>query len=359
MEGFADPLNRRAYPWGKEDKEVYEWFKLITALRQEYPVLEPGVWRALYSHADCFVFSRRDAENTAIIAVNRSNQLISVAVNSLDVEKYYDILDGHRCEQAHTGMLNLSLAPQSTRLLIQNVTVKREAGILMHPTSFPSRFGIGDFGKEAYAFIDFMEQSGQKLWQLLPINPVGYGESPYQGLSAFAGNPMMISPDMLLESKLLTEKDIATALAGQDFALEKVDFEPIKKMKDGLFRKAFAHAKNKVGKTKEYKQFVAAESEWLEDWALFAAIKDQQNMKPWTEWPEELVKREENTLLAKREELADEIEYQRFLQFIYFRQWFKLKKYANAKNIKIVGSTLFVFKQTGFYRHGQAEQCDS
>ena len=337
MQGFADPLNRRAYPWGKEDKEIYEWFKLITALRVEYPVLQTGEWRPLYANADCFVFSRHDLKNTAIVAVNRSSQLVSVTVDSLNVEKYYDILDGHRTEQAHSGQLNLSLAPQSTRLLVQHVTPKREAGILMHPTSFPSRFGIGDFGKEAYTFIDFMERSGQKLWQLLPINPVGYGESPYQGLSAFAGNPLMISPDLLVESKLLTEKDVQEALADKKFTQDKVDFEPIKKMKDALFRKAFAHAKNKVGKTKEYKQFVTAESEWLEDWALFAAIKAQQNMKPWTEWPEELVKREENALVAKREELADEIEYQRFLQFIYFRQWFKLKKYANAKNIKIVG----------------------
>lgn len=337
LEGFADPLNRRAYPWGNENKEVYEWFKLITALRSEYPVLQTGEWRPLYANGECFVFSRRDKTNTAIIAVNRSMHTASVAVDNIGVEQYVDVLDGHRTINVHAGKLNLSLAPLSAALFVQHVTKKRNAGILMHPTALPSRYGIGDFGKEAYAFVDFLASSGQKLWQLLPINPVGYGESPYQGLSAFAGNPLMISPDKLIESNLLTEKDVTEALAGQIFSPEKVDFEPVKKIKDTLFRKAFRNARKKVGKTKEYQQFVTAESEWLDDWALFAAIKGEQKLKPWTEWPEELVKREENALQAKRIELDEEIEYQRFLQFIYFRQWFKLKKYANEKNIRIVG----------------------
>ena len=337
LEGYADPLNRRAYPWGKEDKEIYEWFKLITALRKEYPVLQSGDWQVLYAVGDCFVFSRSSADNSAVIAVNRAAHASSITVEGVAAQSYADILDSHRQVATHDGKLLLSMAPLSVKLLVSNVTNKREAGILIHPTSFPSRYGIGDFGEEAYGFMDFLEQSGQRLWQILPVNPVGYGESPYQGLSAFAGNPMLISPDKLRDAKLLTDKDISAALGEQTFPAEKIDFEPIKKIKDALFRKAYSNFKKKRAKDKKYQQFVDNEATWLEDWTLFAAIKQENNLKPWTDWPKELVKRDAVALAVKREQLADEIDYQRFLQYIYFGQWMDLKSYANAKGIAVIG----------------------
>jgi 4-alpha-glucanotransferase len=210
--------------------------------------------------------------------------------------------------------------------------LKRSAGILLHPTSLPGKFGIGDLGYEAYRFVDFLADAGQKLWQVFPLGPTGYGDSPYQCFSAFAGNPLLISPDVLLSDGLLSKDEL------YDLPLtnpSKVDFGTIINFKKNVLRKAYLKFRN--DSTKDFNKFCTEHSEWLNDFAIFMACKDTHNGKVWSEWESGLVQRNKNTLEKFREKLRDEILYNKFVQYIFFKQWKALKKYANDKGIKIIG----------------------
>ncbi len=241
---------------------------------------------------------------------------------------------------------------------------KRKCGILLHPTSMPSPYGIGDLGQGAYEFIDFLEKSGQKLWQALPIGPTGYGNSPYQSFSAFAGNFLLISPDMLFEEGLLCEHDFKDKPQFDD---SKVDFGSVIGYKTILFKKAFQKFNIKDIR---FKSFCTRNAGWLNDYALFSALKehfmeirkngiensmfkcfaerapkilDINSLKDlyfggvWNTWPEELVKREPETIKKYETLLSEEIRFFKFLQFKFFTQWLKLKEYAASKNIEIIG----------------------
>ncbi len=213
----------------------------------------------------------------------------------------------------------------------------RYSGILVHPTSFPSPYGIGDFGKGAYEFIDFLEASGQHLWQILPLVPItSYGNSPYQGYSVFAGEPLLISPELLKEKELLTSEDLLNI---PDFDPVRIDYEKVRTYKYDLYKKAyesFCHTADK-NFLEEYHSFCEANDFWLSDYCLFMAIRDEQDEVPWTEWPEELrnLSEKERPILEKK--LADGIAYQRFLQYLFHIQWYDLKQYANDKGIAIIG----------------------
>ena len=212
----------------------------------------------------------------------------------------------------------------------------RSCGILLHPTSFPSRYGIGDLGREAYQFVDFLVESGQQLWQILPLGPTGYGNSPYMSFSALAGNPLLLSPDVLLEKGLLTPEDIQDI---PQFPLDKVDFKKIIAWKMPILRKA-ARNFNQNTNTFKYRQFEGfchGNSFWLEDYALFMAILDTQGGNPWTEWPDELRNRDWNALKQITFQLAEEIFIQKFLQFEFLQQWTDLRRYTNELNISIIG----------------------
>ena len=212
----------------------------------------------------------------------------------------------------------------------------RSCGILLHPTSFPSRYGIGDLGREAYQFVDFLVESGQQLWQILPLGPTGYGNSPYMSFSALAGNPLLLSPDVLLEKGLLTPEDIQDI---PQFPLDKVDFEKVITWKMPILRQA-ARNFNQNTNTFKYHQFEGfcnGNSFWLEDYALFMAILDTQGGKPWTEWPDELRNRVWNALKQISFQLAEEIFIQKFLQFEFLQQWTDLRRYTNELNISIIG----------------------
>ncbi len=212
----------------------------------------------------------------------------------------------------------------------------RSCGILLHPTSFPSRYGIGDLGREAYQFVDFLVESGQQLWQILPLGPTGYGNSPYMSFSALAGNPLLLSPDILLEKGLLTPEDIQDI---PQFPLDKVDFEKVITWKMPILRQA-ARNFNQNTNTFKYRQFEGfcnGNSFWLEDYALFMAILDTQGGKPWTEWPDELRNRDWNALKQITFQLAEEIFIQKFLQFEFLQQWTDLRRYTNELNISIIG----------------------
>ncbi|MEH2170328.1 MAG: 4-alpha-glucanotransferase [Nostoc sp.] len=212
----------------------------------------------------------------------------------------------------------------------------RSSGILLHPTSFPSRFGIGDLGLEAYRFIDFLKESHQQYWQVLPLGPTGYGNSPYMCYSAMAGSPLLISPEKLRDEGLLTEEDFAN-LPG--FPEEKVDFEKVVSVKIGLLKKAYEHFRANATpiQQKEFEGFCDSKAYWLDNYALFMALKDANENANWHTWPSELVKRDPQAMEQVQERLNGEIFYYKFVQFEFFRQWSELKSYANMRGIDIIG----------------------
>src|SRR5690606_18294940 len=212
---------------------------------------------------------------------------------------------------------------------------ERSAGILLHPTSLPGKFGIGDLGYEAYNFVNFLEAAGQKLWQVFPLGPTGYGDSPYQCFSAFAGNPLLISPEKLRDEGFLTDNDLQN-IPPHDPA--RVDYGLIIQYKNELFSKAFNNYKNNNnGMEKAVEEFSEKNKDWLNDYALFMAAKNFNNGKLWTEWDRDLVTRKPSSLKKWKNDLADGIKYQKFIQYIFYKQWHELKNYANEKGIKIIG----------------------
>ena len=213
---------------------------------------------------------------------------------------------------------------------------ERRSGILLHPTSLPGPYGIGDFGPSAYAFIDFLERSGQKLWQMLPLGPTGYGDSPYQTLSAFGGNPLLISPQILMDEGLLERREAPPCPFNHP---SRVEYDYAGTHKLGLLKRAYLNFKShpKHPMAEEFEEFCERESGWLEDFVLFFTIKSQYKEKSWTEWPAPLRKRSKNALESFRKKYYGELQWHRFIQFIFFRQFEKLHSYANTHSIELIG----------------------
>ncbi|MFT9497853.1 4-alpha-glucanotransferase [Anaerosolibacter sp.] len=211
--------------------------------------------------------------------------------------------------------------------------IERSSGILMHITSLPSPYGIGTFGKEAYAFVDFLKKAGQNYWQLLPLGPTSFGDSPYQSFSSFAGNPYFIDLETLVEEGLLEWEDIQNIDFGRD--REKIDYGKLYMNRFSILKKAFLLGREKFKQSLE--SFRLENSDWLEDYGLYMAVKVWFGMKSWKDWDEDIKLREEKALERYQKELANEIEYWMFLQYLFFKQWKKLKKYANDKGIRIIG----------------------
>jgi 4-alpha-glucanotransferase len=209
----------------------------------------------------------------------------------------------------------------------------RESGILLHPTSLPSEFGIGEFGGEAYKFVDFLVRSGQKLWQILPLGPVGYGESPYQCFSAFAGNTMLISIEKLIEQGLLCQEDIGVP---PDFDNRHVEFERVRAFKSDLYRKAYNRFKS-IGIYSDYDRFSKENKYWIDEFSFFMALKEHFGGIPWNLWNKEIAFRDLSVVKRYKAKLEDDTEYHKFLQFMFFNQWMELKVYANNQGIKIIG----------------------
>src|SRR6185436_19213525 len=210
---------------------------------------------------------------------------------------------------------------------------KRLSGILVHPTSFSGPYGIGDLGPEAYKFIDFLVEAKQSLWQVLPLGPTGYGDSPYACYSAFAGNTLLISPEQLVTEGLL---DSAAAVNGKT---GKVDFGQAHKTKDRLLRKAYEQYTKTTDTTlrSAFETFAQEQAHWLEDYALFRALKDAHGGIAWNEWEPPLVRHTPAAMERVRDALREEIEAHMFYQFLFFRQWFALKTYANERGVHVIG----------------------
>ena len=215
----------------------------------------------------------------------------------------------------------------------------RESGILMPVFSLPSGFGIGSFSREAYAFVDFLHGAAQGFWQILPVGPTGYGNSPYQPFSAFAGNPYFISLETLIEEGLLTWDECNAADFGNDET--KVDYGAMYANRDTLLKKAYDRFTNAGNEAEEYKKFIKREEEWLKDYALFTSIKKKMNGVPWYEWEDGLKRRNSDALKKAEKELKEDIDFVYFKQYEFDKQWHKLRKYANDKNVKIIGDLPF------------------
>ena len=216
------------------------------------------------------------------------------------------------------------------------MTFPRASGILLHPTSLPGHFGIGDLGNEARHFADFLSASGQTIWQILPLGPTGYGDSPYACYSAFAGNTLLISPELLLKDGLITKSDLAEL---PSLPAERVDFGEVHRTRQRTLKKAFANFQTNTDTKLQsaFETFAEQNASWLHDYALFRALKHSHDGAAWTQWEPELVRRSAPVLARARADLHLEIEAQKFYQFIFFRQWLDLKSYSKRRRIKIIG----------------------
>ncbi len=212
----------------------------------------------------------------------------------------------------------------------------RASGILLHPTSLPSRHGVGDLGPEAHRFVDWLAAAGQKLWQVLPLNPTGYGDSPFQCFSAYAGNHLLISLQGLVEDGVLTASDLASAPL---FPADHVDYAAAIAYKLPLLRRAAAHFFSNLpeGEAAAYEEFCVTNAAWLEDFALYMAIKDAHDLIGWTRWPGPLAARDPEVLATWRARLAPQIHAHQYWQFVFFRQWGALRDYAHQNGIQIIG----------------------
>ena len=199
--------------------------------------------------------------------------------------------------------------------------------------SLPSRYGIGSFSKSAYQFVDMLKKAGQKYWQILPVCPTSYGDSPYQSFSTYAGNPYFIDLDQLIEEKLLTRKECQACDFGDD--PQDIDYGKLYENRFKLLRKAYERAN--VGEDQEFEAYRRENAWWLDDYALFMAVKDRFDGVAWNEWAEDIRLRWSNAMDYYRRELYYEIEFYSYLQFVFMKQWKKLKNYANINGIEIIG----------------------
>lgn len=216
------------------------------------------------------------------------------------------------------------------------LVAQRSSGIICHPTCLPGRYGIGDLGPQARRFVDFLQRTGQTLWQVLPLGPTGYGDSPYMSLSAFGGNPLLISPEQMARDGLLRFSEIANPPV---FNRKRVQYARVHDYKLALFDQAYDRFKARpdTDGQADYGEFCEKNAAWLEEYALFKALKEAHQQRVWSEWEPGAAHRDPDALAQWRDDLRERIEIQRFLQWQFFRQWNALKRYANERDIQIIG----------------------
>ncbi|BCA80355.1 4-alpha-glucanotransferase [Desulfuromonas sp. AOP6] len=211
----------------------------------------------------------------------------------------------------------------------------RASGILLHPTSLPGRFGLGSLGKEARRFIDFLADSQQSVWQILPLGPTGYGDSPYNALSAFAGNPLLVDLEDLVVNGDLDAAD----LKGIDFEEGTAHFSQAHLVKDRLLRKGATtfFRQGATNRASAFARFTEEQGYWLHDYALFKALRNHFSGQSWSQWPEALRRRQPQALQSWGEDLAEPILFEKYAQFVFFEQWFSLKAHAHGRGVRIMG----------------------
>jgi 4-alpha-glucanotransferase len=351
MQGFKDPYNRGAYKWNDGDEYLYKWYKKVIAMRNTHEVLQTGEFitllanGAVYAYARVIrggkdVFGKAATDDLFITIFNRSRKEeinVVIEVGDLCCGELREVFGAAADVEIVRGKMNVVVSPLQGLLFERKKEVEklpRMAGILLHPTSLPSKYGMGDFGTEAYKFIDFLVAAGQKLWQILPLNPVGYGYSPYQSPSAFAGNPMMIALDKLMDEGLLQKKDLKLPFVD---TRSTVDFEHAWMAKKKYLQRAYQNFLLTKETDDNFASFCEEQSEWLEDYALYEALKKEYKGLSWTEWPEEIKKRNTASLAKERQHMRLEIDYEKFLQYKFFQQWKELHSYAKENGVQIIG----------------------
>jgi 4-alpha-glucanotransferase len=353
LEGYADPLNRRAFPWGREEKSLVDWYKKMIAIRNSWSVLRTGQWHSLAFHPDVYgyvrltenardIFGNPCEDNTAVVLLNRSQSEITF---ECDLGPWcrgmlFDVLADESEVAVGNGCSVLTLQPLEGKLLLARVErLQNECGVLCHPTSLPSGHGIGGLGDESRQFIDFLAAARQNYWQILPLNPVGRGNSPYQSISAFACEPLLIDIDMLATEGLLREDDITEAQKAHGIGLlpaTRVNYAIVRNYKEQLLRLAFERF-CAAKPDQELAAFVAANRFWLPDYALYMALAGHFGEDDWQHWPAEIASRVQGALESFSGLLASEIDYHYFQQYIFYRQWQALRQYAGARGVKIIG----------------------
>ena len=383
MEGYADPYNRGPYPWGREDTGIQQWYKKILRLRQEYDVLTTGEFNSFFASKDVYGFTLRGSEEEFTVLINRSltdeaeipvspsifsdgddkqrnGRMVSLELLSGEKILENDSSEENNGVQEQTLFLTVKLNALEGKTIYSRKSypavpkLERSCGILLHLTSLPSHWGVGDMGEEAEKFVDFLKASGQKLWQILPLNPAGFGFSPYQSSSVFAGNTLMISIEALVDQGLITEEEASAErldLQRQVFA-SKATFSSSLACKQKLLRLAYTRFQTRAVKAEsllrrtrghelytieDYVAFQEENQAWLDDYCLYIALKNHFGGLPWYEWKKTAAYREEETLSVLKKDCSDEIGFERFQQYIFFRQWQNLKKYANSRGISIIG----------------------
>ena len=353
IEGYGDPHNRRTYPWGMEETELVGWYRQLGKLREEEQVLRTGRWIPLSAGPEILAFGRRTdngkdvfgelvTEASMLVLVNRGADAFECCVDVTAVcsgpmlELFPE--PGGQIVPAQDGTINVSLAPFTAKIFKASVHPLfsfRQSGVLLHPTSLSGPFGIGDIGPGALAFVDWLAEAGQSLWQILPLTPVDFTGSPYQSASAFAGNPLLISPAALLEQQLLMEEELPAPQSDEKTAV-RIDFDAVAVVKKGLLKLAFERFSQQE-EPEEYQCFCREAADWLEDYALFSALKDFHGGLVWTGWETGAARRNKKALQRYREQLATQINYYRFEQYIFQQQWARLHQHAASQGIKIVG----------------------
>ncbi|WP_407312922.1 bifunctional glycogen debranching protein GlgX/4-alpha-glucanotransferase [Desulfosporosinus sp. SB140] len=382
LEGYSDPYNRGTYPWGREDQEILNWYKKIIRLRLEYEGLQSGDFQSFCQEPDIYGFKRLWGDEEIVVLINRHRtQAREITLNKnlrhrlVQNPLVIDLLDG-KIQSEQTGQIVQSsqdaqtaqndhltqsaqifkLNPLSAQVLLHRSCqfpfprqdFFRSCGVLMHLSSLPSELGMGDLGQEAYHFIDFLVDSDQSLWQVLPLNPVGLGDSPYQSDSAFAGNSRLISLESLVQERLL-QADLLETLPKESLSPEM--------LKEVGLRKAYNSFKAQIRKDdsdksppkskylsrRNYLAFQKDHREWLDDYALYRALKAYFGDTAWYDWESGLACRDPDTLAEYSRKLAEEVEFNRFVQYTFYYQWQELRRYALAKEIKFIGDIpLFV-----------------
>lgn len=361
LEGYPDPYNRGTYPWGNEDQEIMDWYRRILRLRAEYEVLRTGDFKSFFYEPNVYGFIRIGIDEDIIILINRHSEDTKTVNLDIELSPSNFVIDLIKGEKLAPEMLSaLPINALSGRALLKttnrpkNLQLLRSCGVLLHISSLPSSWGMGDLGNEAYEFVDFLAGSGQSLWQMLPLNPAGVGDCPYQSDSVFAGNPMFISLDHLIREGLLSfaetrQKYEHVKSLGLRKSLLSLAF---KELKLELLHKAYRQFKTQLESTSKglsvseksiylspenYLQFQSKTKEWLDDYALFRALKAHFGDIPWYDWEPGIAAREAEELSKYSLLLQEEMCFIQFLQYTFYHEWNKLKTYTKKKGVQLIG----------------------
>ncbi|MDA8221298.1 bifunctional glycogen debranching protein GlgX/4-alpha-glucanotransferase [Desulfosporosinus sp.] len=369
VEGYADPYNRGTYPWGREDREINDWYGRILRMRAEFEVLQTGQFEPFYFEPDVYGFSRAGNEEEIVILINRHRdelKLVDLSPKLSSAPFIIDLINGERLTYETLSAVPINALSGRALYIKKNrphdLQLQRSCGVLLHISSLPSSWGLGDLGQEAYDFVDFLAESGQSIWQVLPLNPAGAGDCPYQSDSVFAGNSVFISLDHLINEGLLDLKETRRKYEQLiNIGLrESLLNQALKELKQNLLYEAYqkfserlesSRANSSISLSSEYLsykyseylsqenyvKFLAKHKDWLQDYVLFRALKDHFGGAPWFEWESKIASRETEALFNYSLLLQKERDFNEFLHYTFFYEWNKLKTYAEGKGIKIMG----------------------